>query len=41
MKVEKVYWMTTEEIFNHSNAPIGLIDNIKEAKNLRKTSTDS
>lgn len=40
-EVDKVYWMTKEEIFNHSNAPIWLNDSIKEAEKLRKTSTDS
>ena len=40
-EVDQVYWMTTEEIFNHSNAPNWLIDSIKEAEKLRKTSTYS
>lgn len=38
-EVDQVYWMTTEEIFNHSNATNWLIDSIKEAEKLRKTST--
>jgi 8-oxo-dGTP pyrophosphatase MutT (NUDIX family) len=31
-EVEGVYWLTTEEIFQHPNAPVWLIDSIKAAE---------
>ncbi len=40
-EVDKIYWMTIEEIFNHSKAPTWLVDCIKEAEKLRKTFTYS
>lgn len=35
-EVEAVYWMTTEEIFAHPNAPIWLKESIEEAENINK-----
>ncbi|WP_417899792.1 NUDIX domain-containing protein [Bacillus haimaensis] len=31
-EVEAVYWLTTEEIIQHQNAPVWLIDSIKAAE---------
>lgn len=33
-EVDAVYWMTTDEIMNHPNSPIWLIESIKEAEKL-------
>lgn len=33
-EVDAVYWMKTDEILNHSNAPIWLKDSIREAEAL-------
>lgn len=38
-EVDAVYWMSTEEITNHPNSPIWLIDSIKEAEELLKRKT--
>lgn len=35
-EVEEVYWMTTEEIVNHIDAPIWLKESIQKAEILRK-----
>jgi 8-oxo-dGTP diphosphatase len=38
-EVAEVFWMTTNEILSHSNAPKWLIDSIVEADKLRKIDT--
>jgi 8-oxo-dGTP diphosphatase len=35
-EVDSVYWMTTDEIMNHPNAPIWLKESIQESNTLRK-----
>lgn len=35
-EVDAVYWMTTDEIINHPNAPIWLKESIKESETFRK-----